>query len=114
MAELICESGKPLSELVENIVCPPITPDIRFPCAYSLQQSYLDAVEKMAAEKGAQISHLDGVRADFADGWFLMRKSVTAEQITLRAEAASEERLKQLLAEIAQVLPEDTHAYLNI
>ena len=43
-----------------------------------------------------------------------MRKSVTAEQITLRAEAASEERLKQLLAEIAQVLPEDTHAYLNI
>ena len=114
MAELIAESGKTLSEMVEGIVCPPITPDIRIPCAYANQQAWLDTVEKMAEEKGAVLSHLDGVRADFEDGWFLMRKSVTAEQVTLRAEAKTEERLHQLLEEIALVLPESAHAYLKI
>ena len=74
----------------------------------------LDAIEKMAVEKGAEISHLDGVRADFADGWFLMRKSVTAEQITLRAEARTEERLTGLLCEIAEILPEEARSYLKI
>ena len=114
MAELIAEDGRKLSEMVKNIVCPPITPDIRIPCSYGLQQSWLDAVEETAVRKGAEISHLDGVRADFADGWFLMRKSVTAEQITLRAEARTEERLAELLSEIAEILPEDARSYLKI
>lgn len=114
MAELIAESGKKLSAMVEGIICPPITPDIRIPCGYAMQQNWLDAAEAMANEKNAEISHLDGVRADFADGWFLMRKSVTAEQITLRAEARTIERLQALLAEIALVLPENARSYLKI
>ena len=112
MADLIARSGRKLSEMVENIICPPITPDIRIPCAYADQQGWLDTVEKMAVEKGAEISHLDGVRADYPDGWFLMRKSVTAEQITLRAEAKTEERLKEILAEVAAVLPAEAREYL--
>ena len=35
-----------------------------------------------------------------------MRKSVTAEQVTLRAEAQTRDRLNALLAEIAEALPE--------
>ena len=114
MAELIAEADAPLSRLVEDIVCPLITPDIRIPCAYGLQQSWLDAAEAMAKADGAQISHLDGVRADYADGWFLMRKSVTAEQITLRAEAKTPERLAALLGAVAQTLPEAVRHYLDI
>lgn len=114
MAELIAESGRPLSAMVENIVCPPITPDIRIPCPYAEQQSWLDAVERLAVGKQAQISHLDGVRADYADGWFLMRKSVTAEQITLRAEARSAARLREIMDEVASALPESAREYLKI
>jgi len=113
MADLIAASGKQLSELTENIICPPITPDIRIPCAYDKQNDMLSAVEAMAAAKGAAISHLDGVRADFTDSsWFLMRKSVTAEQITLRAEAKTEDKLRSLLEEIAAVLPEYAREYI--
>ena len=113
MADLIAASGKTLSELTENIICPPITPDIRIPCPYAQQQDMLFSVEKMAVAKEAAISHLDGVRADFADGsWFLMRKSVTAEQVTLRAEAKTEERLHALLEEIASVLPGYAKEYM--
>ena len=66
----------------------------------------------MATEKTAMISHLDGVRADFEDCWFLMRKSVTAEQVTLRAEAQAEEKLRALLREIAAVLPKYAEKYI--
>ena len=100
--------------MVAEIVCPPITPDIRIYCPYDQQQRWLDGAEAMARVKGAQISHLDGVRADFGDGWFLMRKSVTAEQVTLRAEACTPQRLRALLEEIAETLPESARAALKI
>ena len=106
MAELIANSAKTLGEMADGIACPPITPDIRIACPYADQQRWLDMAERMAAGKGAEISHLDGVRADFDDCWFLMRKSVTAEQVTLRAEARTPERLNALLREIAAALPE--------
>ena len=114
MADLIARSGKTLGGMVQDIVCPPITPDIRIACAYADQQSWLDMAEAMAAARGAQISHLDGVRADFDDCWFLMRKSVTAEQVTLRAEADSLPRLEALLAEIASALPEQARSEIHM
>ena len=114
MAELVARSEKRLSELVSGIVCPPITPDLRIACPYAEQQSWLDRVEDLARSLGAEISHLDGVRADFADGWFLMRKSVTAEQITLRAEARTRERLQALLDQVAGALPEAARDALKL
>ena len=75
----------------------------------------IDANAEAAMEKaGAQISHLDGVRADFPDCWMLMRKSVTAEQITLRAEAKTEAKLKELLEAVANVLPEAARSAIHI
>lgn len=114
MAELIANSDRKLSEMVQGIVCPPITPDIRIACAYADQQGWLDKVEAAMEKAGAQISHLDGVRADFPDCWMLMRKSVTAEQITLRAEAQTEAKLKELLETIASILPESARSEIHI
>ena len=114
MADLIATSGKKLSEMVQGIICPPITPDIRIACAYADQQSWLDAVEAAMEKAGARISHLDGVRADFPDCWMLMRKSVTAEQITLRAEAKTQAKLQELLESIAAILPESARSEIHI
>lgn len=114
MADLIASSGSTLGEMTQSIVCPPITPDIRISCAYADQQSWLDMVEKMAFQSGAQISHLDGVRADFPYGWFLMRKSVTAEQVTLRAEANTSAQLSALLNQIADALPPQARAQITL
>jgi len=114
MADLIAESNSTLGSMVSGMVCPPITPDIRIPCPYGMQQGWLDLIEAAALARGAQISRLDGVRADFPNGWFLMRKSVTAEQVTLRAEADTREELLALLAQIAEVLPEAAREYLKM
>ena len=52
------------------------------------------------------------MRLEFPDGWLLVRKSVTAEQITLRAEADTEDRLREILGLAASVLPEEARKTL--
>ena len=105
MAELVAGSDKPLSALADAIACPPITPDLRVHCPYSQQDAWLRRVEAAARDMHCEISRLDGIRLEFPDGWVLLRKSVTAEQITLRAEAETPDRLRELLALVAGALP---------
>lgn len=106
MAEMLCLSDRTLAELADGIVLPPISPDIRLACPYSEQDEWLARVEALKEAHPCKVSKLDGVRLDFEDGWALVRKSVTAEQITLRAEAETEERLDEILALVQSVLPQ--------
>ena len=106
MAELLAGADAPLSALTDGIVCPPITPDLRMHCPYDRQQAWLDRVERLAEGRDCAVSHLDGVRLEFPDGWLLMRKSVTAEQVTLRAEADTPQRLEELLEMVREAIPE--------
>ncbi|MBR1821886.1 MAG: phosphomannomutase/phosphoglucomutase [Clostridia bacterium] len=106
MADLLAHSDQTLSRLAADIPCPPITPDLRMSCPYGEQQDWLDRIEALAEGRDCEVSRLDGVRLDFADGWIMLRKSVTAEQMTLRAEAETEPRLRQLLELAAAALPE--------
>lgn len=113
MAELLGRSNQSLGALSSDIFLPPATPDLRMFCPYERQQAYLDIVEATARRMGAEISHLDGVRAELNDGWFLIRKSVTAEQLTFRAEASDEAGLKALVAKALQDLPEEQKRQIN-
>ena len=54
----------------------------------------------------AKIHKLDGVRAELPDGWMLLRKSVTAEQMTLRIEAQTEFLLAERLNAVRNAIPE--------
>ena len=106
MADIVAESRRGLSKLADGIVCPPITPDLRVFCPYDEQEAWLKRIEALSNACPCEVSHLDGVRLDFPDGWLLVRKSVTAEQITLRAEADTQARLDEILRMAANALPE--------
>ena len=107
MADIVAASGVLLSELTQDIVCPPITPDLRVYCPYDQQEEWLRRIETLASgSMPCEVSRLDGVRLEFPVGWLLVRKSVTAEQITLRAEADTPERLREILEMAARALPE--------
>lgn len=105
MAEMLCQTEKTLAELADGITLPPISPDIRIFCAYGEQDACLARVEALKETHPCKVSKLDGVRLEFDDGWALVRKSVTAEQITLRAEADTEARLEEILNLVKSVLP---------
>ncbi len=106
MADILAEADATLSQMTAGIVCPPITPDIRAHCPYDRQREWLDRVEALAEGRDCTVSHLDGVRLEFPDGWILVRKSVTAEQVTLRAEADTQARLDELLNLVRSAIPE--------
>ncbi len=44
------------------------------------------------------ISHLDGWRLDFGDGWALVRPSGTEPKIRITSEAREEERAREIYA----------------
>ena len=104
MADILGATDRKLAELADAIALPPITPDLRVPCPSAEPQSWLDRVEALSETHPCRVSHLDGVRLEFDDGWALLRKSVTAEQVTLRAEADTRQRLDEILALIRQTL----------
>ena len=92
--QILLEIGKPLSEVMDSIEKPIITPDIRV---------YIDADERTAILKHVEllgssysVSYLDGVRIDYPYGWIVIRKSVTEPCVTIRVEANSLEELDDI------------------
>ncbi|MEG1604969.1 MAG: phosphomannomutase/phosphoglucomutase [Clostridia bacterium] len=104
MGEALSKAGTTLSQALLNVVCPPITPDLRVFCAYARQDALLGEVAQ--AFEGHPITRMDGVRVETADGWLLVRKSVTAEQVTVRVEGRTFEALNELLKRVAAAAPE--------
>ena len=63
----------------------------------------LEAVAR--AVRGHPVSHLDGVRVEMDRGWLLIRKSVTAEQMTVRVEGETQADLERILDGLRKVHP---------
>ncbi len=92
------------------------TPELKVAVAEGTQHAWVAQVVAAAqaedsAFAAARISTIDGLRADFADGWGLVRASNTTPVLVLRFEADDEtalERIKTLFREQLQRLLPDT------
>lgn len=109
MADIISAAGEPLSALVGRIPKTLITPDLRLFVAYDRRDALLEEVEKLAAF--GEVSHIDGVRVGFEDGWLLVRKSVTEEAVTLRIEARSQSAMDRIKELVREQVPELAAAF---
>jgi len=104
MGEIIQQSGKSLSELVNQIPTPCITPDIRVSVPYEEQDGILEKIRDAYQEY--PINNLDGIRITFSGGWILVRKSVTEPALTLRIEALTQDGIRQIKDHLNQIVPE--------
>ena len=112
MCEILEEEGRSLAEMAEEFPDSIITPDLRVFCPYEEQEKWLDK----AAEMGEcyPVSRMDGVRIEFADGWFLLRKSVTEQAMTYRIEAADAEAFERIRGIVKAAVPEVKESLLNL
>ena len=97
--EEISQTGKNLSELIEPFKIYFHSGEINF--KVENKEKILRLFEKKF--KGGQISHLDGLRIDFKDWWFLARPSGTENLLRLVVEAKTKELMKkkkQILANL--------------
>jgi phosphomannomutase/phosphoglucomutase len=57
---------------------------------------FIEEFQAAARFEGAEISTIDGLRADFADGWGLVRASNTTPILVVRFDAETEEALERI------------------
>ena len=103
ICEFVAQHGA-LSKLVDAIPSYILTPDIRIKYTGDDKDAVLDEIA-LALEKYAP-NRIDGVRIDFADGWAMIRSSVTEPLFTLRFEAKSSERLEEISMILTDALPD--------
>jgi phosphomannomutase/phosphoglucomutase len=65
------------------------TPELRIPVAEQAKFALMEKIKAVAEFPGARTTDIDGIRADYDDGWGLVRASNTSPALLLRFEADS-------------------------
>lgn len=106
LIKLIANSDKKLHEMINDLPHSYATPEIRIECEDSKKFIVVDALQKKMKRDGKKFISIDGIRYDFADGWWLLRASNTQPALVCRIESIVKESiyrefkvLKHLLAD---------------
>jgi phosphomannomutase/phosphoglucomutase len=93
MLELLSFQDLPLSKITQELPQYPATEEIRIPCDESKRSSIVSNIKNRLSEEAVKSITIDGIRAEFEDGWVLVRESGTEPVISIRAEARTSNRL---------------------
>jgi phosphomannomutase / phosphoglucomutase len=94
LLEIVSRSADPLSAALADVPVMHATPELRIDCPDAIKFDVVDHVrEELRAE--LPIVDIDGVRAQFDEGWGLVRASNTQPALVMRIEAATPERLDE-------------------
>lgn len=109
--EILAAGKLDAEQMLHSLPTSIVTPELRIDVRDDLKFELMQQIDKLAAFPLAQINRLDGVRADFKDGWGLIRASNTTPALLLRFEATSRQSLlviqdafRQLLQQVDQNL----------
>ena len=108
LLEILAASPEPptarLAALPRGISTPEIRVEMREGEAERFMERLLDAIPAAPGFAGARLDTLDGVRAELADGWALIRASNTSPSLALRLEADSEAALERIADDVRSLL----------
>ena len=101
LAELVYQSGAPLSGLMADIPVLKSTPEIRVDCPEEIKFELVARVqEAFRKRKDVRLIDIDGARVETEYGWGLVRASNTQAVLVLRFEADTDEHLNKIRAMI--------------
>ncbi len=110
LLEILSNCDGDLDSLLADLPESQSTPEILVPVADTAKENIITRLVEQARFEGAKLNTLDGLRADYPDGWGLIRASNTSAALTLRFEAADDMALirirKVFKDQITQVVPE--------
>jgi phosphomannomutase len=99
----LAETEMPLSAHLRGVPRWFTSPELRVPCADDRKWDVVDAVAG-ELRRDHDALEIDGIRAEWPDGWALIRASNTGPNLTLRFESKSEAGLKQIGTEVMAAL----------
>lgn len=103
LLEILASSDGTLLDLLDGLPPAVTTPELRVDCPDTAKFAVAARVTEMLRADWP-VNDVDGVRADFGDGWGLVRASNTQPALVLRFEAATEERRDALRAMVEGVV----------
>ena len=92
------------ASLPKGIATPEIRVEMREGESERFMERLVRAMPDAPGFAGARLDTLDGVRAELADGWALVRSSNTSPSLTLRLEADSEAALERIAGDVRGLL----------
>ena len=104
LIEIMSNTGKTITELLDGINKYYSTPEIKIVSTDDEKFKVIEGVKEYCINKGYKINDIDGVRAEFDNGWALVRASNTGPNITARFEGKTEEDMKKIEDEFMKLL----------
>ena len=104
LIELLSHTDKPLSSLLDGINKYYSTEELKVHVDDEIKFKVIEKINQYCLRKKYNFLTIDGVKAKFEDGFALVRASNTGPNITMRFEATTEERLKELTEEFTNEL----------
>ncbi|THB75183.1 MAG: phosphomannomutase/phosphoglucomutase [Gammaproteobacteria bacterium] len=96
LLEILAEDPRPTDEIFAELPDSVNTPEIKINLEEGQPNEFMKKFIAKARFDDAKISTIDGIRADFVDGWGLVRASNTTPCLVLRFDADNEGALEQI------------------
>lgn len=99
LLEILSADERPAEEIFDELPKGASTPELKIEMEEGAHYAFIGKFVAKASFEGARISTIDGIRADWPDGWGLVRCSNTTPSLVLRFDADSEEALTRIQEE---------------
>jgi len=105
LLEILSNTDESTSEIFGKIPDSINTPELNVTFERDgAHHEFIEAFAKNANFDGAKLTTIDGVRADFADGWGLVRASNTTPSLVIRFEADTDEAMTRIQNEFRDTM----------
>lgn len=96
LLEILGASEQSPQQLFDELPKGVSTPELKIPMEEGAHYAFIEKFRANCSFPGAQVSTIDGVRADFPDGWGLVRCSNTTPSLVLRFDADHADALRRI------------------
>ncbi len=103
LLEILSRSANP-SKVLNSLPTSFSTPELNVACAEGEPKLLVDKLLQTAKFPGAELTTIDGLRADYPDGFGLIRSSNTTPVLVMRFEGHTEAALQRIEADFMQAL----------
>ena len=91
--EILARDERTPEEVLDSLPNSISTPELKVHMKEGENHAFIEQFQEQARFVDARVSTIDGVRADFEDGWGLCRASNTTPVLVVRFDAQSQESL---------------------
>jgi phosphomannomutase/phosphoglucomutase len=96
LLEILAADDRSAQEVLSGLPNSVSTPELKLEMQEGEHHAFVAEMQEKARFSDAKVTTIDGVRADFSDGWGLVRASNTTPVLVLRFDADSEAALQRI------------------